>query len=152
MARYVDGFVLTVPRKNLAAYKKLAAKAGKVWMEYGALQYVECVGKDMRAKGVLPFPKLTKKKPNEVVVFSWIVYNSKAEQKEIIKKVMADKRFADMDPSNMPFDMKKMAYGGFEPLVDLPAPKKAKKKVAAQKKSAAKKKPAVKKRKTTRKG
>ncbi len=144
MAHYVDGFVLVIPKKNLAAYKKLATKAGKVWMEHGALQYVECVGKDMNAPGVLSFPKLTKKKPNEVVIFSWVVYASKSDQKKIMKKVMSDERFANMDPSTMPFDMKKMAYGGFVPLVDLSGK-------ATKKKAATKKKPAAKKAKTTRK-
>ena len=112
---YVDGFVLAIPRRKLAAYRKLAKRAGKIWMEYGALQYRECVGDDLKIKWGLPFPKLIRQKPNEVVVFSWITYKSKGQRDRIMKKVMADSRLADMmDPENMPFDMKRMAYGGFK--------------------------------------
>lgn len=115
---YVDGFVIPVPKKNIAAYKKLAAKAGKIWMEHGALQYVEAVGEDMNVKFGLPFPKLVKPKPNETIVFSWIVYKSRKHRDQVNAKVMKDKR---MDPSKMkemPFDCKKMAYGGFTVLVN----------------------------------
>ncbi len=121
MARYVDGFVLVVPKKKLDAYKKLATKAGKVWLEHGALEYAECVGDDLKGAGGISFPKLTKVKPSEVVVFSWVVYKSKKSRDSIMKKVMADPRFADMDPDNMPFDMTKMSHGGFIPMVDLRA-------------------------------
>ena len=115
---YVDGFVLAIPRRKLAAYRKLAKRAGKIWMEYGALQYRECVGDDLKIKWGLPFPKLIRQKPNEVVVFSWITYKSKAQRDRIMKKVMSDSRLADMmDPENMPFDMKRMAYGGFKTIV-----------------------------------
>ena len=115
---YVDGFVLAVPRRKLEAYQKLAKRAGKIWKEYGALQYRECVGDDLKAQGGIPFPKLIKQKPGEVVVFSWITYKSKAQRDRIMKKVMEDPRLADMmDPDNMPFEMKRMAYGGFKTIV-----------------------------------
>jgi len=116
---YVDGFVIVLPSKNLAAYKKMAKLAGVVWRELGALEYRECVGDDLAAKWGLPFPKLTKCKPSETVVFSWIVYRSKAERNRVNTKVMKDPRIAKMcDPKTMPFDMKRMSYGGFKTIVD----------------------------------
>lgn len=124
MARYVDGFVLPVPKKNLARYRRIARVAGKVWREFGALEYVECVADQLTSKHegktlTSLFPKLARVKPGEVVVFSWIVYKSKADAKRIMKKVMADPRIAKtMDPSNMPFDMGRMAWAGFKPIVD----------------------------------
>lgn len=120
MPKYVDGFVVVVPKKNLAAYAKLAKKAGKIWIEHGALEYRECVGDDLKVKFGLPFPKLTKTKPTETVLFSWIVYKSRKHRDVVNAAVMADERMLDgCDPDNMPFDVKKMAYGGFETLVDL---------------------------------
>ena len=117
---YVDGFVLAVPTRKLAAYRKMSAKAGKVWKDHGALEYRECVGDDLQTKHGRPFPKLVKPKRGESVVFSWIVYRSKADRKRVLKKVMADKRLADsMDLRIMPFDVKRMSYGGFKVLVDL---------------------------------
>ena len=117
---YVDGFLLTVPARKLATYRRISAKAGKVWKEHGALEYRECVGDDVNVKHGLPFPKRTKAKKGEVVVFSWIVYKSKADRKRVLKKVMADKRLANMmDPKDMPFDMKRMSYGGFKVVVDM---------------------------------
>lgn len=118
MARYVDGFLLAVPKKNLAAYKKISASAGKVWREHGALEYRECVGDDLDQKFGLPFAKRVKPKPGEVVVFSWIVYKSKAHRDRVNKKVMADPR-VNLEGTAMPFDTKRMSYGGFEVLVDL---------------------------------
>jgi uncharacterized protein YbaA (DUF1428 family) len=119
MARYVDGFVLVVPGKKLAAYKKMATKAGKIWREHGALQYCECIGEDMNVKFGLPFPKLAQAKKGEIVVFAWIVYKSRKHRDQVNKKVMADKRMNDMcDPDDTPFDMKRMTYGGFEMLVE----------------------------------
>ena len=116
--QYVDGFVMAIPRRKLEAYKKLAKRAGKIWKEFGALQYRECVGADLKADFGIPFPKLIKQKPGEVVVFSWITYKSKAQRDRIMKKVMEDPRMAEMmDPADMPFDMKRMAYGGFTTLV-----------------------------------
>lgn len=117
--KYIDGFVLVVPTKKLAAYKKLAQKAAKVWMEYGALQYVECVGDHMDVGFGVPFNKLAGSKKGEVVVFSYIVYKSRAQRDRIGKKIMADPRMAEMcDPKNMPFDMKRMSCGGFKMLVE----------------------------------
>jgi uncharacterized protein YbaA (DUF1428 family) len=120
MPQYVDGFVLVVPKKKVEAYKKMSKKAGKIWREHGALEYRECVGEDMKVKFGLPFPKLTKTKPTETVVFSWIVYKSRKDRDRVNAKVMSDKRLTEgMDHKDMPFDMKKMAYGGFEVLVDV---------------------------------
>ena len=117
---YVDGFVLAVPKRKLAAYRRISARAGKVWREHGALEYRECVGDDLDTKHGLPFPKLVKPKRGEAVVFSWIVYKSRADRKRVLTKVMADKRLADsMDPKSLPFDVKRMSYGGFKVLVDL---------------------------------
>ena len=116
---YVDGFVLVVPKKNLKKYKTLASKASKVWMEHGALAYHELVGEDLAVKFGLPFPKLTKAKPSETVVFSYIKYRSRRHRDSVNKKVMADPRLAAMcDPENTPFDVKRMACGGFETLVE----------------------------------
>jgi uncharacterized protein YbaA (DUF1428 family) len=145
---YADGFLIPVPTKNLAAYRKMAEAAGKVWMEHGALDYKECAGEDMTAEGMdSTFPKALKTKPSETVVFSWIVYASKSERDRIIKLVMADERLAKMmDPKKSPFDPTKMLYGGFNVIVDMlpakAAAKKAKAKKAPPKKSAAKKKKA----------
>jgi uncharacterized protein YbaA (DUF1428 family) len=118
--RYVDGFVLPVPKKKLPAYVSMSKKAGKVWLEYGALEYRECAGDDLKTKMGMPFPKLLKLKPGETAVFSWIVYKSRAQRDAVNKKVMKDPRItAMMDPKDMPFDVKRMVYGGFEVLVDL---------------------------------
>lgn len=115
---YVDGFLLPVPKKKLAAYKRMAAKAGKIWREHGALDYKECVGDDLKPKMVLPFPKLMKLKAGEVPVFSYIVFKSRKHRDSVNAKVMKDPRLANMcDPKDMPFDMKRMGYGGFKVLV-----------------------------------
>jgi uncharacterized protein YbaA (DUF1428 family) len=119
MAKYVDGYVIPVPKKNLATYRKLSAKAGKVWMDHGALQYAECAGDDLDIKGTMPFPKQLKLKPGETVVFAWIAYKSKAHRDAVNKKVMADPRLANMSAKNSPFDVKRMCYGGFTAMVDL---------------------------------
>jgi uncharacterized protein YbaA (DUF1428 family) len=117
---YVDGFVLPVPKDNLAAYRAIARKCGKIWREYGALQYVECVEDDVKPGKSTSFPQSVKLKPGEVVVFSWIVYNSRRERDAINKKVMADPRLAKMmDPKAMPFDGKRMFWGGFKSMVEL---------------------------------
>ena len=117
---YVDGFVLVVPKKNLKAYVKMAQVGGVVWKEHGALEYRECVGEDLNAPWGLPFPKLTKLKAGETVVFSWIVYKSRAHRDKVNKKVMEDPRLQNaMQGKKMPFDIKRMAYGGFEVLVDM---------------------------------
>ncbi len=120
MARYVDGFLLAVPRKKLDAYRRIAQKAGRVWREHGAVEYRECVGDDLKVKMGVPFTRLVKVKPGETVVFSWILYKSRAHRDRVIGKVMKDPRLATMmDPKAMPFDAKRMIYGGFIMVVDL---------------------------------
>lgn len=118
--RYVDGFVLAVPEKNLKAYRSLSQKAGKIWKEHGALEYVEAVGDDLDVKFGVPFTKLAKPKPGETVLFSFIVYKSRAHRDKVNAKVMSDARLNKMMKEGaMPFDLKRMAYGGFKGLVDL---------------------------------
>lgn len=114
---YVDGFVLVVPTKKLPAYRRIASLASKVWREHGALDYYECVGDDLKTKMGIPFPKLAKARRGETVVFSWIVYKSRAHRDRVNAKVMKDPRLASMDPKTMPFDVNRMAYGGFKVLV-----------------------------------
>ncbi len=119
MARYVDGFLLPVPKKKLDAYRRMSAKAGKVWREHGALEYRECVGDDLRNKWGARFPQRVRSKAGETVVFSWIVFKSRAHRDRVNGKVMKDPRIAAMmDPKDMPFDVRRMAYGGFRVLVD----------------------------------
>jgi uncharacterized protein YbaA (DUF1428 family) len=117
MARYVDGFVLPVPKKNVKAYRAMAKKAGKVWLEYGALEYIECIADDVKKGKLTSFPQSVKLKPSETVFFSWIVYKSRGDRNRILKKVMKDPRIMAMDPKTMPFDAKRMIYGGFKPVV-----------------------------------
>jgi|SRR5664279_3584874 len=118
--KYVDGYVLPVPKKNLKAYQSLALKAGKVWLEYGALEFRECVGDDLKTKMSASFPHTIKLKPGEVVVFSWIVFKSRAHRDSVNAKVMKDPPLAKMmDMKTMPFDSKRMVYGGFKIIVDL---------------------------------
>ena len=117
---YVDGFVLPVPKDNLDAYRRMARKAGKIWREYGALEYVECVEDDVKPGKHTSFPQAVKRKPGEVVVFSWIVYTSRRHRDAVNNKVMKDPRLAPMmDPKAMPFDGKRMFWGGFKSLVEL---------------------------------
>jgi len=119
--RYVDGFVLPVPKKNLQIYRRMAQKAGKVWREHGALDYKECIGDDLDSKWLtIKFPQTVKAKPGEIIVFSYIVFKSRAHRDRVNARVMKDPRLAKMmDPKAMPFDMKRMVYGGFKTLVDL---------------------------------
>jgi uncharacterized protein YbaA (DUF1428 family) len=118
--KYVDGYVLPVPKTNLPAYRRMAAKAGKVWREHGALEFRECVGEDLKTKKIRSFPSLVKPKPGETVVFSWIVFKSRAHRDAVNAKVMKDPRLAKMmDMKAIPFDSKRMAYGGFEVMVDV---------------------------------
>ena len=120
MARYVDGFVVPVPRRKLAAYRALARKAGKVWIEHGALEYVECAADDVKPGKVTSFPQSVKLKAGETVFFSYIVYKSRADRDRINKKVMSDPRLADMiDAKKLPFDGKRMFFGGFKVLISL---------------------------------
>jgi uncharacterized protein YbaA (DUF1428 family) len=117
--KYVDGYVLPVPKKNLKAYQRMAQKAGKVWREHGALEFFECAGDDLKVKMGIPIPRLAKLKPGETVVFSWIVYKSRAHRDAVNARVMKDPRLAKMmNPKAMPFDHTRMSYGGFKVLVD----------------------------------
>jgi uncharacterized protein YbaA (DUF1428 family) len=116
---YVDGFIVPVPKKSVEAYRRLARKAGKIWREYGALEFKECIADDVKKGKWTSFPRSVKLKPNETVVFSYIVYKSRAHRDRIMAKVMKDKRLANMmDPKAMPFDAKRMIFGGFKVLVD----------------------------------
>lgn len=117
MPQYVDGFLLAVPKKNIAAYKRIAQKASKVWLDNGALEYRETVGDDLKVKFGVPFPKMLKCKPSETVVFSWAVYKSRKHRDSVNAKVMKDPRMAKMMTQVMPFDCKRMAWGGFETMV-----------------------------------
>jgi uncharacterized protein YbaA (DUF1428 family) len=118
--KYVDGYVLPVPKKNLAVYRRMAQKAGKIWREYGALEFRECVGDDLTVKMAASFPRTIKLKAGEMVVFSWIVFKSRAHRDSVNAKVMKDPRLAKMmDLKSMPFDSKRMVYGGFKVMVDL---------------------------------
>jgi uncharacterized protein YbaA (DUF1428 family) len=120
MARYVDGFVLPVPKKNLDAYRRMSRKAGKIWREHGALEYIECVADDVKPGKHTSFPQSVKLTAGETVVFSWIVYRSRAHRDRINAKVMKDPRLSGMmDGKSMPFDGKRMIYGGFQVLLDV---------------------------------
>jgi uncharacterized protein YbaA (DUF1428 family) len=120
MGKYVDGFVLPVPKKNINEYKKMSALAGKVWREYGALEYIECVADDVKPGKLTSFPQSVKLKRNETVVFSWIVYKSRAQRDRVNAKVMKDPRIAHMmDAKSAPFDSARMIYGGFTTIVNV---------------------------------
>ena len=119
---YVDGFVIPIKKNKIPAYRRIARSAGKIWRKYGALEYRECVGDDLNVKDMgVAFPKLAKLKTGETVLFSWIVYKSRTHRDRVNKKVMKDPRIAKMmtDPKAMPFDVKRMSYGGFKVVVDL---------------------------------
>ena len=117
--RYVDGYVLPVPKKNLDAYRRMAKKAAKIWREHGALDYKECVGDDLDVMFGVPFTRPIKLKPGETVVFAYILFASRAQRDRVNAKVMKDPRLADsMDMKSMPFDHKRMVYGGFKVLVE----------------------------------
>ena len=117
--KYVDGYVLPVPKKDLQTYRRMAQKAGKVWREHGALQFCECVGDDLQVKMAASFPRTIKLKKGETVVFSWIVFKSRVHRDSVNAKVMKDPRLAKMmDMKSMPFDSKRMVYGGFKVIVD----------------------------------
>ena len=118
--QYVDGFIVPVPKKNLDAYRSMAKKAGKVWRDHGAIEYREFLGEDIKVGKWTSFPRSVKLKPGETVVFSWIVYKSRAHRDRVLKKVMKDPRLEKMmnNPKEMPFDAKRMIYGGFKSFVD----------------------------------
>jgi uncharacterized protein YbaA (DUF1428 family) len=119
MPRYVDGYVLPVPKKHLPAYRRAARKAGRIWREHGALEFRECAGDDLDVKMGVSFARTLKLKPGETVVFSWIAFKSRAHRDRVNARVMKDPRLAEtMDPSAMPFDPKRMVYGGFKVVVD----------------------------------
>src|SRR6266540_1743425 len=115
---YVDGFIVPVPSKNLQAYRRISRRAGKIWREHGALDYKECEADDVKVGKWTSFPRSVKLKPSETVVFSWITYKSRAHRDRVNAKVMKDKRITSMDPKTMPFDGKRMIYGGFKVLVE----------------------------------
>lgn len=118
MAQYVDGFVIPIPKKNVAKYLKMAKACAKIWIELGALEYRECLGDELATKGMPPFSAAVAFKKNETVLFSWIVYKSKAQRNKVNAKIMKDPRIAAMcKEGEMPFDIKRMAYGGFTTLV-----------------------------------
>lgn len=114
---YVDGFVIPVPRSRLDDYRKMATLASKVWREHGALEYVECIGDDVPFGKRTSFPRSVKLADDEVVVFAWIVYKSRAHRDKVNAKAINDPRFASMDPKNLPFDGKRMVFGGFKPFL-----------------------------------
>lgn len=117
MSKYVDGFVLPVPKRNMAADRRMAAQAGKIWRDHGALDYKECVGDDLKIKMGIPFPRGIRSNPGETIVFAYIVYKSRAHRDRVNAKVMKDSRLKM--PKSMPFDVKRMLYGGFKVLVDV---------------------------------
>ena len=116
MAKYVDGFVLPVAKRNIAAYRRMAQTAGKVWRDHGALDYKECVGDDLNVKMGMPFPRGIRSKTGETIVFAYIVYKSRTHRDKVNAKVMKDPRLKM--PKSMPFDVKRMLYGGFKVIVD----------------------------------
>ena len=117
---YVDGFLLPLPKRNVKLYRRIAQAAGKIWRKHGALEYLECVGDDLRNSMGMPFSRTVRLKPNETVVFSWIVFRSRTHRDSVNKKVMKDPRMLKiMEAAPMPFDLKRMAYGGFKVLVNL---------------------------------
>ena len=122
MAGYVDGFLLPVPKRKLEAYRRISKAAGKLWIEHGALDYVECAGDDLKVKGLVPFPSRAGARSGETVVFAWIFFKSRAHRDRVNAKVMKDPRLGlGMDPKDMPADMKRMSYGGFKVIVELQA-------------------------------
>ena len=117
---YVDGFVVPVPKRKIQAYKRMARKAGKIWREYGAIDYVECLADDVKPGKTTSFPQAVKLKAGEAVVFSWIFYKTRRDRDRINAKVMKDKRLASMmDPKKLPFDGRRMFWGGFKVMLDL---------------------------------
>lgn len=119
MPAYVDGFLLAVPKRKIPVYRRTSRRAGRIWREHGALEYRECVGDDLKTKMGRPFSKAAGLKSGETVVFSWIVYRSRADRNRVNKKVMSDPRILKMMKEPMPFDVKRMSFGGFKVVVDL---------------------------------
>jgi uncharacterized protein YbaA (DUF1428 family) len=119
MPRYVDGYVLPIPKKKTEAYRRMALKAGKVWRDHGALEYYECAGEDLNVPWGRPFPRQMKTKPGETVIFAFVIFKSRAHRDKVNAKVMKDPRLQNMKEEAAPFDMKRMVYGGFEAIVAL---------------------------------
>ncbi len=119
MSKYVDGFVLPVPKKNLKEYLKMARLASKVWKDHGAIDYFECIEDDVKPGKYTSFPQSVKLKKGEVVFFSWATYKSRKHRDQVMKKVMADPRLANYSPDTMPFDGKRMFFGGFKTMVSV---------------------------------
>lgn len=119
MSKYVDGFVLPLPTENIAAYRQFSERAGQVWREHGALEYVECIADDVEPGEVTSFPRSVKLEPDETVVFAWIVYESREHRDAVNDKAMNDPRLKDINPETMPFDGKRLFWGGFEVLTEL---------------------------------
>jgi uncharacterized protein YbaA (DUF1428 family) len=117
--KYVDGFVLPLPKASIALYKAFSQKCGKIWKEHGALEYVECIAEDVKPGKLTSFPQAVLLEPDETVVFAWIVYNSRADRDRINAAVMADPRLKEMAPESMRFDLKRMFFGGFDVLLDV---------------------------------
>lgn len=116
---YVDGYVIPLPRKHIKAYRRIASKAGRIWKEHGALDYKECIGEDLKIKGMVPFTKVSNAKAGETVVFAYVLFKSRKHRDSVNAKVMKDPRIQGMcDPKKMPFDVKRMAYGGFKVIVN----------------------------------
>jgi uncharacterized protein YbaA (DUF1428 family) len=120
MARYVDGYVLPVPKANVEAYRKMAQQAGEVWREHGALEYIECVADDVKSGEVTSFPQAVKLKDDETVIFAYVVYESREQRDRVNDAVMNDPRIKNIDPASMPFDGKRMFWGGFRAIVEMP--------------------------------
>ena len=118
MRRYIDGYVLPLPKKNIEAYREQAALAGRVWKEHGALDYVECIAEDVKPGKITSFPQAVKLEPDETVVFGWVVFESRAERDRINAAVIQDPRLAGMSPKTMPFDAMRMFWGGFDLFVE----------------------------------
>lgn len=119
MAHYVDGFIIPVPTKNLATYKKMAKKVGKTWLKHGALEYHECVGDDVKPGKVTSFPQAVNLKKGETVIFAWVVYKSRKHRDSVMKSFMADPVMANMSAAEMPFDGMRMFWGGFKSFIDM---------------------------------
>ena len=115
--KYVDGYVIPVPKKNLEAYKRMARRGSQLWKKHGTLEYKECLGDDLETKFGIPFSRITKAKPDETIIFSYIVFKSKAHRDRVNAKVMKEMEASDVE-MEMPFDMKRMTYGGFTIFVD----------------------------------
>ncbi len=118
MSRYVDGFIVPVPKRNLEAYRRLAERAGEVWREHGALEYMECLADDVQPGRLTSFPQAVQLQDDEVVIFAWITYASRADRDRVNAAAMSDPRLVGMDPQQLPFDAARMFWGGFETFVE----------------------------------